>query len=588
METKRIESPVTITGALVGCLFAAYVLCGAAPAKIEPTGASVGAVQFDTVIELNRYSARSLRHDYTVIFARYWVAPGCYSAAVVWAEPQSTDMFFAVHPAGLSVASSAQVFEVSQGSTKKENAAYKKPLGERGVFRYMFGSYPIGDIRFAEQEALARRIYGRDVKGLSDANQTDTKTLDLSIPAGEAGAARDVARLRVQATGGGRIDSMDLLDAKQRLLKSMHYEYANKDGKPYLRREIVTLAEQPMMVGFKGDGITVTLDGKKYHYRDLEVKHHAGGRTCTVEYEPVTLGKKKVSLPVRVTVRGGKDNQILRSAHLMNFKQVELDAAGAEKAARQFAKSTDEESEYRKLRSQYWGKDPNAIDKADVEAIGQLRARIEKETSPAESSTGEKLKCLNILMDLSLILGDVPGLERHYECYLSTLHENKLSELTLVGGYGVIETTMFRHRRNEAGVLLNRWVNTVVEINDAPSILLFAKRQLAKKRLWPAITLLQKLSTKHYLSDDDRFEAEALRCTALDELCKLMRSGDVAKKGLIAEVQADWAASVGKEPLEKMLAGAMSQARRSFTELNPPTQSERALMKRLDPITVRP
>ncbi len=64
----------------------------------------------------------------------------------------------------------------------------------------------------------------------------------------------------------------------------------------------------------------------------------------------------------------------------------------------------------------------------------------------------------------------------------------------------------------------------------------------------------------------------------------LLRIDDVAKKGLIAEVQANWAASVGKDNLEKMLADSMDRARRSFAALREPTESRQALKKQLDKI----
>ncbi len=576
-------SHMTLALVPAGSLFLAFALCGVAPGKIEPTGTNVGVVQFDAVIELNRYSPDSLRHDYTVMFARYWVARDYYSAAVVWAEPQSTDMFFAVRPPGLSFASNRQEFKVQHESIKKDNEAYKKPVGERGVFRYKFGSYPIDNVRFAEKEALAARIYAADLEHLQDANQTHTETLSLSKATCEAENSRSVSRLRIQASAG-HIDSIDLFDEKEHLLKSINYEYANKDGKVYLRRQIGTLPERPMTVGFNGEGMKVTLDGKEYRYRELEAPNHAGGRRCTVEYEPVKLGAKEVILPIRVTVRGGKDDQILRSVHLTNFKKVKLDNAGAAETARQYARFTDEQRKYQELRSRYWGKRLTEIEEQDTETIRQLRTRIENDAAEADRSPGEKLKHLNILMELDMILGDVTGLDRHYERYLSTLRESKLSKLTLVGGYGVIETAMFQCRQNEAQRLLGRWLDTVAPMRDPESVLLFARRQLAKTRFWTTIKLLEKLSAKPDLGVEVKFEAAVLRCTALDDLCKLLQADDLAKKGLVAKVQADWVASIGIDNLKTMLTNGIAQAKRFFAELPAPTESQQALKRQLDKI----
>jgi hypothetical protein len=550
-----------------------------ASAKIVLAGTNMGAVQFDAVIELNRYSPRSARHDYTQIFARYWVSRDYYTSAVVWAEPQSRDMFFAVQPPNLCVTSNKHAFNIFHDSIRKVDEAYTKPLSERSVLRQKFGGYSIGNIRFAEREALAERIYAADLRNWEDSKQTDEGVFDIA-----GGNNRDVARLKV-SSNGQQITSMQLYNAEQRMLKDISYEYESKGGKSLLRRQTVALHERPMMVGYKGKGMRITLDGKEHWYRELKAKHHAGGRTCTVEYELVRLGDKEVSLPAQVTVRNGKDGRILRCVRMMNFKQIDLDAAGAEEAARRFGAVMADQREYDRLRLKYWKKAPNEIDKQDVKAIEQLRDRFEKAVTAAGISTGEKLKYLNISMNLNVILGDRSGLERHYKNYLSTLTENRLRWMTLVGGYGVIETSMFAERHALGKRLLSLWVDSVLDMHEAEAILLFARRQLAKSRLWPTAVLLEALleafTNKKGCSADSRFEAEALRCIALDGLCKLLRSDDVAKKGLIAEVQAAWAASTGRDGVDRMFAESVDEAERSFASLREPTESQQALKKQL-------
>jgi hypothetical protein len=118
-------------------------------------------------------------------------------------------------------------------------------------------------------------------------------------------------------------------------------------------------------------------------------------------------------------------------------------------------------------------------------------------------------------------------------------------------------------------------------MHEAEAILLFARRQLAKSRLWPTAVLLEAFTNKKGCSADSRFEAEALRCIALDGLCKLLRSDDVAKKGLIAEVQAAWAASTGRDGVDRMFAESVDEAERSFASLREPTESQQALKKQL-------
>jgi hypothetical protein len=156
--------------------------------------------------------------------------------------------------------------------------------------------------------------------------------------------------------------------------------------------------------------------------------------------------------------------------------------------------------------------------------------------------------------------------------------------MVLVGGYGVIETSMFRGYRSEAEKLLDLWVDAALEISDEESILLFAKSQLAKNRLWTTAKLLEALLKKKHCSADVRFEVQVLRCIALDELCKLLRNEDIAQKGLIAEIQANWVASIGQDKLDSMLTDSFDQASQLFKSLSNPTESQQDLRKQLDKI----
>jgi hypothetical protein len=95
---------------------------------------------------------------------------------------------------------------------------------------------------------------------------------------------------------------------------------------------------------------------------------------------------------------------------------------------------------------------------------------------------------------------------------------------------------------------------------------------------------LEKLSAKGDLDAGVRFEAAVLRCTAINDLCKLLQDDDLAKKGLVARVQADWVASIGMDNLKLILTNGISQASRFFAELPAPTESQQVLKQQLDKI----
>ena len=93
MKNKRnFESYMTFVIFFVCPFCIATVPTGMTTGKIEPVGTTIGPVQFDALIELNRYSPRSDRHDYTMLFARYWVARDYYAAAICLTNGGARDL----------------------------------------------------------------------------------------------------------------------------------------------------------------------------------------------------------------------------------------------------------------------------------------------------------------------------------------------------------------------------------------------------------------------------------------------------------------------------------------------------------------
>jgi len=217
METINFRSHVTIRLVTVGLLFSGLSVTKMTAREIKPVGTKINAVQFDAIIELNRYSPDSVWNGCTVIFARYWVAGDYYSASIVWAEPQSTDLVFTVTPPTLSIVSYGKELKFHHELVTKYNGPYTKPLGQRGVFRYKLGSYPIDNIRFAEQEAKLTRIYTSYLGNLKEISQIDGEMLEIPGTTAEDADYGNVDRLKV-TTGGQDIHSLQLFDAKSQLL----------------------------------------------------------------------------------------------------------------------------------------------------------------------------------------------------------------------------------------------------------------------------------------------------------------------------------------------------------------------------------
>ena len=258
----------------------------------SPTG-----VQYDAVIELNSLT----RATHILLFARYWVSPDYYNVSVIWGEPHGSGLSFCTYPITLRIANSKEGFRLGHDIYDDYNLTYPKPFESRGVFRNMYGDYPIPDIRFADQEAEAQRIYASDIWPLIDANESVSGMLDVSLHSGDTRGQRSISSVKVN-TNSGRIDALELLDPNGLALKDIHYKYDIVDGKSRLRSETVKLPEQPIIVGYRGKGLVVRIEGEEYSFRDFESIHHAGGRTATVEFTTVPLGNREIQLPSLVRV----------------------------------------------------------------------------------------------------------------------------------------------------------------------------------------------------------------------------------------------------------------------------------------------
>src|ERR1051326_5516038 len=144
-----------LTHALTSIL--ALGFCGARGEFCEPIGTDVAAGQFDAIIELNPPIS-------PVMFSRYWGGHGYYRIAVVWSEPNSQCLRFPLPPATLTVGADENSFDVSHAIVGAYATNFPKPVGNRGTFRYMYGDYPVSDLRFADSEAAAERVYTKDLQ----------------------------------------------------------------------------------------------------------------------------------------------------------------------------------------------------------------------------------------------------------------------------------------------------------------------------------------------------------------------------------------------------------------------------------------
>ncbi len=354
---KTHTRQLLVLAALVNLSLAA----GMGPGQIEPSGRGAGLVRFDAISEL-RMSDESA---YCVVFARYWVCRDFYAISVVWTEPLGGGITLKTKVI-LSDENGFRIEDPWRPDSVPVNTTYVRPLGEKGPYRGMGVPYEFQDIRFTEAQALSRRIYASDLAPLNEAGGQGERVVNLKVSAGATGHKRNVAELTVQSQGR-RLESMELFDAQRRSLGKMNYRYETDSGAPRLARLVADLPARPVTLKSDTDD------------REIDYVSHKGGRTCAVTYEDVTIGNRMLRLPTRIEVRVTADQQLLRSARLLNFQGVDLDKEGVWEAARAFSRLDDEFPAWARLVGKYLDYQPKLgplpIDPNDLTFARQLIAR---------------------------------------------------------------------------------------------------------------------------------------------------------------------------------------------------------------------
>ena len=533
-------------------------------------------IRFDGVLELNA----SLLCTNVMLFARYWVSKDSYSIAIVWAEPAGSGLNYPTRPMTLTIDSNEASFSVDSQMQPGLASVFPKPIGERGIFRHALNSYPFGDIRFAERDALTTRIYRSDLKGIiRDANDA-WQTIDIAGYTDANAIKREMGKLNVRAMDG-RIDALGLIDVNGLPIKSIEYEYADPNHASLLRRQKVTLPERLMTVGWRGKGATITINGQQRTYRELPAFYHQGGRMCTIDYEPLKEDGSLLPVPVDIAVQGPDANNVLRTAHISNYVQVKISQKEAVEAAHRFALYDDKEMKVSQMMERCWLKPVSDLNDTDVQALRELRVHFEGAT-PRGKTVGEQLKRINLLLDLDQ-MQDHPDLQKHFRQYLAILTANNLNQMILGGGLSIIDTTARWHHLAPADRLLDQWLDAAIAVHSPASILAFADVQVRGNQHWIVAKLLEK-SLKSQDWGQARLAGQVLRCAALKTLYDYSEKPESVKTEQ-AKAEREWVAtSFGVENVTKALREGLSEANRTFAEIAEPTKQQKALKNQLDAI----
>lgn len=497
---------------VLGLWSSPWLTQGPCPAVIIPQGENAGPLRFDAIVQMNA----PIVGTHVLLFVRYWVSTDYYCVSVVWAEPHIGQLNFCTYPITLNILSDEAEFLLSSQIVDGVTSRFAKPVGDRGVFRCMFNDYPVSNLRYADSEALATRVFVRDLETLN------TSGLDVPLPlscravAGTLDYSRSITSVKLDTTDG-RVTRIGLLDANDLIAKAVEYEYSSTSDEPGLRREIVVLPECSVEVGFPVGSVKARSNGDEVHLGVFARTYHGGSRMCSVEHRPVSVGEASVVLPHRVSVRHGESGKLLRAAQLSGFERGEVDKNSAQQAARLFSHFSPEMLKCRQLLLAYWLKDPLEVAPVDRDALRKLQEHFDG-LDRRFASPGEELRRLNMLFQLAWMLGDSEHLAAHYGLYLALLHRYDLEEMLLLGGCHVIETTVLWGQLRVADQLLETWVQTTNSAVDPCAILQFARVQAQKGWLWGLAKSVGRLLTSAKLTPTQKLEAQTMRCLAYTHL----------------------------------------------------------------------
>ena len=488
------------------------------------------AVAFDAEIELMFPTSSA----WTELFARYWIYPERYVISIVWAEPHGRQLQFSVYPPSLRVSSDKLVFSLCHDVYPIYNETHHKPIRYSPRFSNFFGDFPISNIRFAEAEPTNLASQADDLyRGFRSGSQS------LRISSVRIESSNEVSQVGTFA----KIDAFTCLQSirffnrTNRLLKEVKYEYEFATNAIKLMEKTIFTPVGSISLVLPGNGATVRIHTNVISVKEVVGTAKEGGRTLRMELSEADIGGVKMRLPTALFEFLPTNSVPVRIATLTKHRLLDGETDLPECAAVSYGGFSPRDHLYRFLLTKYWQVSPEAIDTSDRAVIRRLLSFYSQQATP--EPLGMRLKQLNILMELSRMIGDVNSLSRWYQRYLNVLIVHQKSSLVLLGGYNAIDTLVLWGRFSEADTLLRHWINAVRAICNVDEIKRFAQTEFKKGTYWAVIQLLGELAQD--TPDDLRFELSAARTLALAELQRVLEAGERRDRLLMA--QAEWVRS---------------------------------------------
>ena len=548
---------------LSACLYVFMLVCGvmySVCASPEQKDQACEVVQFDALVEQNYTWGRF----HALVFARYWVAPDFYACSVLWTEPHGRNHIRIPSFACMSDGETFQTY-MDGGLSEAYTQTYAKPLTETEAFTFFYGDYNILHNRFSEKEALSRRVYTQDMSPVLEAHRTGVSTVSVSDMPGKP--KRKLKRLKAE-TRSGRIEALDLLDCNDVLMNRVEYEY--QDGSNTLSRLSALLPETTIVKGFnnKVGGLTGTVDGKPFLIKAVNMPYHRGGRRCVVEYKPVLLGGREISLPDRVTVRHAKDQTVMRSVRFMNYTRMQADPNTVYDLARDFGSFELTRRRYLTFRSQQKERSPHEVKSDSMDQVRKYQSHFTQRFSDTSLTLGHRLIAVNALMRLDELIADWPAYEGYAQQYLAFLKAQDLNQTLAFGAVVPMRVLIENRRFKEADRILRIWMTDCLP-NRPYDIYRLSEYLLSGRNYWLTNQLIESYLVHHkdQVPVDEAFCLRVFRCQALSGQCASAANRRQMSDPLM-RTQCDWAMShIKASVLQAKLVAGLADAQQFFTRL---------------------
>ncbi len=537
-------------------------------AALPGTDAPFEAIRFDALLRIRQPEFGSA----IALYARYWVTRDAIRTEVVWCEPHWNSVNYGYYPVSLLVRSDKDTFTVAN-SVRGKKWSYSKPAGPRGVFSRKFNDYPVGDLRYTEEESLSGRVLSGDVhRAAGSAEGKDACTYYYPET-----ARRSYDCLSVKKTDG-LLRELALAGPANVQPKSIEYSYDISGDSPRLAKEAVTLHEHSILVGGT-EALDLTVNGKRVRYSTWPTDYHRGGRDCSVTYRTVPLAGKRANVPVSIKVSRKTDGRFLRGAEMTGFTLLDGEDRRilASPEASRYSRYTFDESLWRALVIRNWLKDSNDItaeDQKTFKRLGQAFGALQQD----DGDPGHRLKHTHMLCMVNMMLGRNDESIECFRRYLGILKDSRQYWMMLVGGQEFINLAIRWRKMGLADKAISLWTDLCLESCNTSDILEMISKGVARSQFYTFYILGASLESES-LQPEERFELHYLLSVAADSMLHTTEAdvGEFTKLGVYHYTWAGLSAS----DLRNIFEEEKRQALTAFNEIDTPSQRHLRMLRKI-------